>query len=42
MEFKEPNYYTNIHISGSKKRVEEQEPENLEDKRTGDKKRQVL
>lgn len=35
----EPSYYNNIHISDGEKKVIEQEPETLEDKRKRDKKK---
>ena len=38
-DWKEPSDYANIHVSGGKKKVEEQEPEKLEDKRKRDKKK---
>lgn len=38
-DWKEPSYYANIHVSGGKKKVEEQEPEKLDDKRKRDKKK---
>ena len=38
-DWKEPSDYANIHVSGGKKKVEEQELEKLEDKRKRDKKK---
>ena len=37
--WREPSYYANIHVSGCKRKVEEQEPEKLENKRKRDKKK---